>query len=200
MKRIHSTFTSIKWGESSGWGRSCRKDRSPEARFGKRMNTRTILVATAALSLISGTVFGQTTRTSPSAASTSKTISSSSSTSPNSPCNPSNPTSPCYSANAPQNPCYSAASPNEPCSTTTTPNSQTAPAPAPAPPPPAAITSLATARAFTEDQARSQIEAKGYSNVSGLRKDARGIWRGNAVKNGLPANVTLDVDGGVTAK
>jgi hypothetical protein len=196
MKQMHPATTSRKWGESSGGEFSCRKDRPPEIRFGKRMNLRTILVAIAALSSISGTVFGQTTRTSPSAVSTVKTIPSSSSTSPNSPCNPSNPTSPCYSANAPQNPCYSAVAPNEPCSTTSTPNSQAAPAPAP----PVATTSLATARAFTQDQARSQIEAKGYSNVSELRKDARGIWRGNAVKDGLPAQVTLDVDGSVTAK
>ena len=196
MKRIHPADTSRKCGGSSGWDLSCRQDRPPKTRFGKRMNARTILVAAAALSLISGTVFGQTTRTSPAAASTSKTIQSSSSTSANSPCNPSNPTSPCYSANAPQNPCYSAVAPDEPCSTTTTPSSQAAPTPAP----PAAVTSLATARAFTEDQARSQIEAKGYSNVSGLRKDAKGIWRGNAVKDGLPSNVTLDVDGSITAK
>src|ERR1700676_184558 len=148
---------------------------------------RIIFAATTALSLISGAAFGQTTRTNPSAASTSPTIPSSS-TSPNSPCSPTNPTSPCYSANAPRNPCYNAAAPNEPCSTTTTPNSPTATA---KPPPPAPTTPEATIRAFTKDQAKSQIEAKGYSNVSGLRKDAEGIWRGKAEKDGLSTNVTL---------
>jgi hypothetical protein len=153
------------------------------------------LVAAAALSLTFDCAFGQTTRTSPSVSSTSKTIPSSSSTSPNSPCS-SNPSSPCYSANAPRNPCYSAVAPNEPCSNTITPNSQTSSAP----PPPAATTPQATVRAFTQDQAKSQIEAKGYSNVSGLRKDAKGIWRGKAVKDGLPASVTLDADGNVAAQ
>jgi hypothetical protein len=162
----------------------------------ERANMRAILAATIALSLISGYAFGQTTRTKSSAASTSPTIPSSSSTSPNSPCSPTNPTSPCYSANAPRNPCYNAAAPNEPCSTTTTPNSPTSPAKAP---PPATTTPEATIRAFTKDQAKSQIEAKGYSNVSGLRKDAEGIWRGRAEKDGSPTNVILDVNGNVTA-
>jgi hypothetical protein len=54
-------------------------------------------------------------------------------------------------------------------------------------------------RAFAEDQARSQIEAKGFSSISGLRKDAKGIWRGKAEKDGLPVNVTIDVNGHVTA-
>ncbi len=165
-----------------------------ELRFDKRVNMRAILAATAALSLISGCAFGQTTPTNPSSSSTIPTIPSSSSTSPNSPCSPTNPTSPCYGAQAPRHPCYNAAAPNEPCSTTTTPNSQASPAP-----PAATTTPQITFRAFTEDQAKAQIEAKGYSNVAGLRKDAKGIWRGKAEKDGLPVNVTLDVSGDVTA-
>src|ERR1700675_3635371 len=161
----------------------------------ERVNMRVIFAVTAALSLISGSTFGQTTRTNPSAASTSATIPSSSSTSANSPCSPTNPSSPCYLANAPRDPCYNAAAPNEPCSSTPTPNSRTPPAPTP----PAATTLEATVRAFTKDQAKSQIEAKGYSNVAGLRKDAEGIWRGTAEKDGLSTNVTLDVNGNVTA-
>jgi hypothetical protein len=195
MKRIHSALTSRKWTESSGWDLSRREDRPPELRFGRRVNLRAIFVATAAFLLISDCASGQTTRTSPSASSTSKSIPSSSSTSPNSPCNPTNPTSPCYSANAPRNPCYSAAAPNEPCSTTTTPYSQSSSAPSPL----AVTTPLATVRAFTEDQAKSQIETKGYSRISGLRKDAKGIWHGKAEKDGLPVNVNLDVNGDVTA-
>jgi hypothetical protein len=195
MKRIHSAPDSGKRPDSAGWDFSCHKDRPSGIRFGERTKMRAFIVAIAALSLISDGAFGQTTRTSPSASSTSKSIPSSSSTSPNSPCSSTNPTSPCYSANAPRNPCYSAVAPNEPCSTTTTPNLQTSPAPSP----PAATTSLATDRAFTADQAKVQIEAQGYSNVSGLRKDLKGVWRGKAVKDGLPVNMTLDVDGNVTA-
>jgi hypothetical protein len=161
------------------------------------MKMRILAAAVAALSLISGWAFAQTTRTSPSSSSTTKSIPSSSSTSPNSPCNPTNPTSPCYSANAPRDPCYSAVSPNQPCSNTTTPSSQTLPPASEAisPSPPSSAGS-----AFTADQAKSQIEAAGYSNVSGLRKDSKGIWRGSAVKDGLTANVTLEGDGKVSAK
>jgi hypothetical protein len=174
MTRIHSTLALRKWAELLGGNFTCRKERQPEIRFDKRANMRAIFAAIAAISLISDYAFGQTTRTNRSASSSTKTIPSSSSTSPNSPCNPTNPTSPCYSANAPQNPCYSAAAPNEPCSTSTTPNSRTSPALSQ----PAATAPQAAVRAFTEDQAKSQIESKGYSSVSGLRKDAKGIWRG----------------------
>jgi hypothetical protein len=59
---------------------------------------------------------------------------------------------------------------------------------------------LSAGSAFTADQAKSQIEAAGYSNVSGLRKEAKGIWRGSAVKDGLTTNVTLSGDGKVSAK
>jgi hypothetical protein len=196
MKQVHSALTSGNWAESSGGDLTRRKDRPPEIRFNSRVNMRAILVAAVALSFISDYGFAQTTRTNPSSSSTSKTIPSASSTSPNSPCDSTNPTSPCYSANAPRNPCYSAAAPNAPCSTTTTtPNSRTSPASSPA----AATTSQAAVRALTEDQAKSQIEAKGYSKVSGLRKDANGIWRGKAEKDGLPVNVSLGANGDVTA-
>jgi cytoskeletal protein RodZ len=194
MKRIHSALTSRNGPKSSGRDLTRGKDRPGGLGFGKRVNMRAILVATAALSLISGCAFGQTTRTSPSASSTSPTIPSSSSTSPNSPCSSTNPTSPCYAAKAPRNPCFNAAAPNEPCSTTTTPYSRPSPAPSPA-----ATTPQATVHAFTEDQAKAQIQAKGYSRVSGLRKDVEGIWRGKAEKDGFPVNVTLDVNGNVTA-
>ena len=155
-----------------------------------------ILAATAALSLTFGCAFAQTTRTNRSAASTTSTIPSSSSTSPNSPCASTNPTSPCYAAKSPRNPCFDAAAPGKPCSTTTTPNSQNSPVP----PPSAAATPPSVVRAVTEDQARAQIEANGYSSVSGLRKDVEGNWRGKAAKDGLQVNVTLDTKGKVTAE
>ena len=174
---------------------SLRKDRAKIISASERASAR--LLEPTTLCLICSCAFGQTTRTSPSSASTSKSIPAASSTSPNSPCSNTNPTSPCYSANAPRNPCFNALAPDEPCSTTTTPNPQTAP---PQSAPAAAITSQAISRAFTADQAKSQIEAEGYSKVSGLKKDDKGIWQGKAVKDGLPANVTLDTAGKVTAK
>jgi hypothetical protein len=160
---------------------------------------RAILVATAALSLISGYAFGQTTRTNPSASSTSKNIPSSSSTSPNSPCNSSNPSSPCFSANAPRNPCFSAAAPDEPCPTTVTPGSLNSPPPTPQPSKNLTAVQRSSIHALTADQAKSQIESEGYSNVSALRRDTKGIWRGKALKDGSPVNVTIDADGKISS-
>ena len=55
------------------------------------------------------------------------------------------------------------------------------------------------ANSFTEGQAKSRIEANGFSNVSGLQKDAKGVWRGKAVKNGNPVNVSLDFQGNIVS-
>ena len=57
----------------------------------------------------------------------------------------------------------------------------------------------AGANSFTEAEARSHIRAAGYSNVSHLRKDKNGIWRGTASKGGAPVNVALDFQGNVVA-
>jgi hypothetical protein len=56
------------------------------------------------------------------------------------------------------------------------------------------------ANSFTESQAKSRIEAAGYSDVSGLVKDADGIWRGKAARGGTTANVALDFQGNVVSK
>jgi hypothetical protein len=55
------------------------------------------------------------------------------------------------------------------------------------------------ANSFTEGQARSRIEKAGYTNVSGLAKDAKGVWRGTASKGGKQVRVSLDFQGNVTA-
>jgi hypothetical protein len=52
---------------------------------------------------------------------------------------------------------------------------------------------------FTEAQAKSRIEAAGYSDISGLMKDKDGIWRGKASKAGKSQTVSLDYQGNVTA-
>jgi len=50
-------------------------------------------------------------------------------------------------------------------------------------------------------QAKARIEARGYSNVSGLHKDNHGIWRGDAtLKDGKPVEVTLDLEGNIYSK
>ena len=56
------------------------------------------------------------------------------------------------------------------------------------------------ANSFTEGQARSRIESNGYSNVSDLKKDENGIWRGRANKAGKSVPVSLDFQGNVVSR
>ena len=59
---------------------------------------------------------------------------------------------------------------------------------------------VAGANSFTEAQAKSHIEAAGYTTVSALMKDNDGIWRGKGTKNGVVQNVALDYQGNVFGK
>lgn len=60
---------------------------------------------------------------------------------------------------------------------------------------------VAGANSFTEGQAKSRIEAAGYSNVSGLKKDDNGVWRGKAAKGGSRSvDVSVDFQGNVNPK
>jgi opacity protein-like surface antigen len=59
---------------------------------------------------------------------------------------------------------------------------------------------VAGANSFTEGQAKSRIESNGYANVSELRKDDQGVWRGKAMKDGKAVNVSLDFQGNVAAR
>ena len=59
---------------------------------------------------------------------------------------------------------------------------------------------VAGANSFTEGQAKSRIEGKGYKNVSALKKDADGVWRGKASQNGKKMNVSVDFQGNVVGK
>jgi opacity protein-like surface antigen len=56
------------------------------------------------------------------------------------------------------------------------------------------------ANSFTEGQAKSRIESNGFSNVSELKKDDSGVWRGKAMKDGKQVNVSLDFQGNVIAR
>jgi hypothetical protein len=58
----------------------------------------------------------------------------------------------------------------------------------------------AGANSFTEGQAKSRIEDRGYAKVSGLRKDDTGVWRGTAMKDGKSVNVSVDFQGNVIAR
>jgi periplasmic protein CpxP/Spy len=53
------------------------------------------------------------------------------------------------------------------------------------------------ANSFTEGQARSRLEAQGFSNVTELRKDDQGIWRGKAMRDGQSVSVAIDYKGTV---
>jgi periplasmic protein CpxP/Spy len=53
------------------------------------------------------------------------------------------------------------------------------------------------ANSFTEAQARSRLEAQGFSNVTELRKDDQGIWRGKAQRDGKSVSVGIDYKGTV---
>ena len=58
---------------------------------------------------------------------------------------------------------------------------------------------VAGANSFTEGQARSRIEEAGYANVTDLKKDDDGVWRGKASKSGAATDVSIDFQGNVNA-
>jgi hypothetical protein len=141
----------------------------------KRFAQMAVVVATS----IAAPAFAQTQPTRPSALATLPTLHSAWVTAPLSPC-PTyglNPTSPCYTRNL--FPGYSAVTPFE------LPKEEDSRV-------------GRRADALNEDQAKSQIEAKGYRNVAKLEKDPRGIWRGEATTaDGNPVYVTLDLEGNI---
>jgi hypothetical protein len=60
---------------------------------------------------------------------------------------------------------------------------------------------VAGRNSFTEGQAKSKIEGAGFSNISELKKDDNGVWRGKANKAGASTDVSVDFQGNVnTAK
>jgi hypothetical protein len=54
---------------------------------------------------------------------------------------------------------------------------------------------VAGANSFTMGEAKSRIEAKGYTNVTQLQKDPNGVWRGMAALNGKAGPVSVDYQG-----
>ena len=53
------------------------------------------------------------------------------------------------------------------------------------------------ANSFTEDQARARLEGAGLTNVTELKKDDDGIWRGKATRDGKSVTVAFDYKGNV---
>ena len=58
---------------------------------------------------------------------------------------------------------------------------------------------LKGANSFTEGQARDRALARGYTDVTGLRKDDAGIWRGTATVDGKSVGVAIDYKGNVVS-
>ena len=59
---------------------------------------------------------------------------------------------------------------------------------------------VAGANSFTEGQARARIEDRGFSQVTDLKKDDKGIWRGTAMKDGKQVSVALDYQGNIVGQ
>jgi hypothetical protein len=53
------------------------------------------------------------------------------------------------------------------------------------------------ANSFTMAEARSHIMGQGYTQVTGLKKDSAGVWRGTAMKDGQRVPVSVDYQGNV---
>jgi len=56
---------------------------------------------------------------------------------------------------------------------------------------------LPGANSFTEGQAKSRLEANGYTNVMDLKKDDNGVWKGKATNAGASVNVSVDYRGNI---
>ena len=56
---------------------------------------------------------------------------------------------------------------------------------------------VAGANSFTKGEAVKQIEAKGYTHVTNLKKDKGGVWRGKATKDGHSGPISVDYQGNV---
>jgi hypothetical protein len=65
--------------------------------------------------------------------------------------------------------------------------------------PPSVTAPVPGANSFTQGEAKSRIEARGFSSVADLKKDDQGIWWGSAMKDGKTVKVALDFQGNVFA-
>ena len=59
---------------------------------------------------------------------------------------------------------------------------------------------LEGANSFTEGQAKDRAEAAGFTEVSSLSKDDKGIWRGTAKRGASEVKIAVDFKGNVVAQ
>ena len=65
---------------------------------------------------------------------------------------------------------------------------------------PTAGAPLEGANSFTENQAKDRAAAAGFTEVSALQKDDKGIWRGTAKRGSSQVNIAIDFKGNVVAQ
>ena len=58
---------------------------------------------------------------------------------------------------------------------------------------------LAGANSFTESQAKDRASGAGFTDVSALSKDDKGVWRGTARQGGKQVSIAVDFKGNVVA-
>ncbi|KPF45127.1 PepSY domain-containing protein [Rhizobium sp. G187] len=56
------------------------------------------------------------------------------------------------------------------------------------------------ANSFTEAQAKERIEAAGYTAVTDLKLDDKGVWQATATKDGKSMSVAMDYQGNIVSK
>ena len=56
------------------------------------------------------------------------------------------------------------------------------------------------ANSFTQGEAQSRLQAAGLKDVTDLKKDNDGIWRGKAQRDGKAVSVGLDFKGEISAE
>jgi hypothetical protein len=59
---------------------------------------------------------------------------------------------------------------------------------------------VAGKNSFTEAQAKDRLEERGYTAVSGLKKDDQSVWRGTAMKDGKSVGVAVDYQGNIVGQ
>jgi len=53
----------------------------------------------------------------------------------------------------------------------------------------------AGAKIESAEQAKAKIESEGYTEVSGLKQDDKGMWTATAMKEGKPVQLSLNTEG-----
>jgi periplasmic protein CpxP/Spy len=77
------------------------------------------------------------------------------------------------------------------------PSATTPPSPGSTSTMPGSGSATGTAGAMTESAVKSKIEASGYNNVTGIKKDSTGDWTAKASKGGKQVAVMVDAKGTV---